>query len=78
MKLGQSEKLVSVDLANDDHDILLSSSWQKYSLFCICSQFFNRSSTGVRGISLKPNDRVVAMNVLRSNTYPADMIDLTQ
>lgn len=77
MKLGQSEKLVSVGLANDDHDILLSSYNGKSIRFSVASlrQFSSRSSTGVKGIHLKPNDRVVAMNVLRSNTYPDDMID---
>jgi len=77
MKLGAGESLVSVRLADDEHDVLLSSHKGKSIRFAVQSlrQFSGRSSIGVRGINLKLEDHVVAMNIIRSNAHGLDEID---
>jgi DNA gyrase subunit A len=78
MKLDDGEQLVAVHLANDTCDVLLSSHGGKSIRFPVASlrQFNSRSSTGVRGMTLKPDDMVVAMNIVQSRSYSPDMIAL--
>ncbi len=78
MKLDDDEQLVAVHLANDNCDVLLSSYGGKSIRFPVASlrQFNSRSSTGVRGMTLKPDDMVVAMNIVQSRSYSPDMIAL--
>jgi DNA gyrase subunit A len=77
MKLAPEENLIAVRLATDTNDVLLSSYAGKSIRFSVQSlrQFSGRSSTGVRGINLKIDDRVVAMNVIDSNQYSQEMIE---
>lgn len=66
MKLDEDEKLVGVVSCTDGQDILLSSRAGK----CVrCSVkdlrvFASRSSTGVRGIKLAPEDEIISITVL--------------
>jgi DNA gyrase subunit A len=68
MKLDDDEQLICVLLANNHHDVLLSTHQGKSLRFPVESlrQFTGRNSTGVRGIQLKPDDYVVSMSLLKS------------
>ncbi len=78
IKLSSEERLIAVRLANDDQDVILSSLNGKTIRFPISDlrQFSSRSSTGVRGMRLKPGDQVVAMSILQSLPYDQSQIDL--
>ena len=67
MKLEGDERLVSVKIARDDEDVLLATRLGKAIRFCVCDVrvFAGRTSTGVRGIRLAPDDVVISMSVLK-------------
>jgi DNA gyrase subunit A len=77
MKLSEDERLVSVALASDDQDILLSSRHGKAIRFSVgdLRQFSSRSSTGVRGISLKKGDEVVSMTLIHACSFTPEQIE---
>ncbi len=69
MKLDDGERLISVDVCNDNNDILISSKMGKCVKFPLeqLRVFASRNSTGVRAIKLVGDDEVVSMAVLRGS-----------
>ncbi|PPE04183.1 DNA gyrase subunit A [Holospora curviuscula] len=78
MKLEDGEQLIRVLLANDDQDILLSTHQGKSLRFPVqeLRKFTGRNSTGVRGISLKPEDYVISMTLLNNMPWTSQEIEL--
>ncbi len=66
MKLGEGESLVDVKTCTENDDILLASKNGKAIRFPITAirVFAGRASTGVRGIKLIGDDKVISMSVL--------------
>ena len=66
MKLDDDDQLISVQVCCEDDDILLASQNGKCIRFPVTDVrvFTSRSSTGVRGIRLEGDDRVISMSVL--------------
>jgi DNA gyrase subunit A len=77
MKLGDGEKLISVQIANNDQDILLVSKQGKAIRFGLdeLRVFAGRTSTGVRAIKLTKNDEVMSMSVLDGTNASMDERD---
>lgn len=67
MKLGEEDDILAVEACTDEDDILLISSKGQCVRFPVYKLRLSkgRDSMGVRGISLKPGDKVIAMSVLR-------------
>jgi DNA gyrase subunit A len=66
MKLDEGDQLISVQACSETDDILLSSSGGKSIRFPVTAirVFSSRSSTGVRGMKLDRDDRIISMSVL--------------
>ncbi len=66
MKLGEGDQLIGVQTCSEDDDILLSTRDGKCIRFPVTAVrvFNSRSSTGVRGIRLEDDNRVISMSVL--------------
>jgi len=66
MKLGDDDQLIGVQACSETDDILLSSRNGKCIRFPVTDVrvFTSRSSTGVRGIRLDGDDKVISMSVL--------------
>ena len=66
MKLDNNDKIVGVKVCKDDQDIMLSTKFGK----CIRFEakklrvFKGRSSKGIKGIDLAPNDQIVSLSVI--------------
>ncbi|MDC2998682.1 DNA gyrase subunit A [Candidatus Pelagibacter sp.] len=66
MKLDNNDKIVGVKICKDDQDIILSTRFGK----CIRFEakklrvFKGRSSKGIKGIVLAPNDQIVSLSVI--------------
>ena len=66
MKLDANDKIVGVKICKDDQDIILSTKFGK----CIRFEskklriFKGRSSKGIKGISLSPNDQIVSLSII--------------
>ena len=66
MKLDSNDKIVGVKICQDDQDIILSTKFGK----CIRFEakklrvFKGRSSKGIKGIELAPNDQIVSLSVI--------------
>ncbi len=66
MKLDNNDKIVGVKICQDDQDIMLSTKFGK----CIRFEakklrvFKGRSSKGIKGIELAPNDQIVSLSVI--------------
>ena len=66
MKLDNNDKIVGVKICQDDQDIILSTKIGK----CIRFEakklrvFKGRSSKGIKGIELAPNDQIVSLSVI--------------
>ncbi len=66
MKLDNNDKIVGVKICKDDQDIILSTKFGK----CIRFEakklrvFKGRSSKGIKGIELAPNDQIVSLSVI--------------
>ena len=71
MKLGTSDRLVSVAIAEGDQDIVITSRKGMTVRFPVSDIriFVGRGSTGVRGIRLDEGDRVVAMYTVSSDEH---------
>ncbi len=69
MKLDSNDKIVGVKICQDDQDIILSTKFGK----CIRFEakklrvFKGRSSKGIKGIELAPNDEIVSLSVINSD-----------
>jgi len=66
MKLDNNDKIVGVKICKDDQDIILSTKYGK----CIRFEskklrvFKGRSSKGIKGIELAPNDEIVSLSII--------------
>ncbi len=66
MKLDNNDKIVGVKICQDDQDIILSTKFGK----CIRFEakklrvFKGRSSKGIKGLELAPNDQIVSLSVI--------------
>ena len=66
MKLDNNDKIVGVKICKDDQDVILSTKFGK----CIRFEakklrvFKGRSSKGIKGIKLAPNDQIVSLSVI--------------
>ena len=67
MKLDEGDRLVSVRVCEEPHDVLLASAGGKAVRFPVTDVrvFKGRDSTGVRGIRLGKGDQVISMSILR-------------
>ena len=69
MKLDNNDSIVGVKICQDDQDIILSTKFGK----CIRFEakklrvFKGRSSKGIKGIELAPNDQIVSLSVIDSD-----------
>ena len=69
MKLDVNDKIVGVKICKDDQDIILSTKLGK----CIRFEskklrvFKGRSSKGIKGIVLSPNDQIVSLSIIDNN-----------
>jgi DNA gyrase subunit A len=69
MKLDNNDKIVGVKICQDDQDVILSTKFGK----CIRFEakklrvFKGRSSKGIKGIELAPNDQIVSLSVIGSD-----------
>ena len=69
MKLDNNDNIVGVKICQDDQDIILSTKFGK----CIRFEakklrvFKGRSSKGIKGIELAPNDQIVSLSVIYSD-----------
>lgn len=67
MKLDEGESILSVDVCTRNDDVMLTSAKGQSIRFAVqdVRVFQSRNSTGVRGINLAENDRVISVSVLR-------------
>ena len=71
MKLDQSDKIIGVKICKEDQDIILSTKFGK----CIRFEskklrvFKGRSSKGIKGIVLAPNDQIVSLSIIDNDKY---------
>ena len=69
MKLDNNDKIVGVKICQDDQDVILSTKFGK----CIRFEakklrvFKGRSSKGIKGIELAPNDQIVSLSVINND-----------
>ena len=69
MKLDNNDKIVGVKICKDDQDIMLSTKLGK----CIRFEskklriFKGRSSKGIKGIELTPNDEIVSLSIINND-----------
>jgi DNA gyrase subunit A len=69
MKLDSNDKIVGVKICKDDQDIILSTKFGK----CIRFEskklrvFKGRSSKGIKGIVLSPNDQIVSLSIINND-----------
>jgi DNA gyrase subunit A len=69
MKLDNNDKIVGVKICQEDQDVILSTKFGK----CIRFEakklrvFKGRSSKGIKGIELAPNDQIVSLSVIDSD-----------
>ncbi len=66
MKLDQDDKIAGVRICKNDQDIILSSKSGKSIRFESnkLRVFKGRSSKGIRGINLAPNDKIVSLSII--------------
>ncbi len=71
MKLDNNDKIVGVKICKDNQDIILSTKLGK----CIRFEskklriFKGRSSKGIKGIVLAPNDQIVSLSIIDNDKY---------
>ena len=69
MKLDPNDKIVGVEICKDDQDIMLSTKNGK-SIRFECKKlriFKGRSSKGIRGLDLAPNDEIVSLSIVNKD-----------
>ena len=66
MKLDEGDQIIGVDICTERHDVLLTSARGQAIRFPVTDVrvFAGRSSTGVRGIKLGDDDRLISMAIL--------------
>lgn len=69
MKLEYGQKLIGVEICDDNSDVLLSSKTGKCIRFPLenLRVFQSRNSTGVRGIKLDPYNEVISLSILKNS-----------
>ncbi len=69
MKLDNNDKIVGVKICKDDQDVILSTKFGKCIRFEAIKLrvFKGRSSKGIKGIELAPNDQIVSLSVIDSD-----------
>ena len=69
MKLDNNDKIVGVKICKDDQDIILSTKFGKCIRFVSKKLriFKGRSSKGIKGIELAPNDEIVSLSIIDNN-----------
>ena len=69
MKLESNDRIVGVKICKDDQDIMLSTKNGKCIRFeCKKLRIFKgRSSKGIRGIDLSPNDEIVSLSIINQD-----------
>jgi DNA gyrase subunit A len=75
MKLDEGDGIVGVSVCNADQDVLLTTAAGRCIRFSVdeVRVFASRDSTGVRGVKLAGEDKVISMAVLRSvDATPAE------
>lgn len=74
MKLEEGDKLIGVQVCNENDHILLAARNGKSLRFPVgkVRVFKSRSSDGVRGMRLEDGDKVISMTVLRSSEIPME------
>ena len=77
MKLVEGDRLIGVSTCAEDDDIMLASADGKCIRFSVedVRVFSGRTSTGVRGIRLEGDDRVISMSVLKHNEIDTETRD---
>jgi DNA gyrase subunit A len=77
MKLGEGESLVGVATCTEDDDVLLATAAGMAIRFPVTDVrvFAGRDSTGVRGIRLREEDRVISMTILRHAEFDTEERD---
>jgi len=68
MKLDEDDKIIGVRISKEDQDIILSTKLGKCIRFMSKKLriFKGRSSKGIKGIDLKPDDKVISLSVVNS------------
>jgi DNA gyrase subunit A len=75
MKLDSNDKIVGVEICKDDQDIMLSTKKGK----CIRFEskklriFKGRSSKGIKGVNLSPNDEIVSLSIINKNKKDSNL-----
>ena len=66
MKLDQNDKIIGVTICRDDQDVILSTQFGKCIRFMSKKLriFKGRSSKGIKGLELKPDDKVISLSVV--------------
>ena len=66
MKLDEDDKIIGVTICRDDQDIILSTQFGKCIRFMSKKLriFKGRSSKGIKGLELKPDDKVISLSVV--------------
>ena len=83
MKLDPNDKIVGVEICKDDQDIMLSTKNGKAIRFESkkLRVFKGRSSKGIKGIDLAPNDEIVSLSIInqekgkKNNKVPKNEIE---
>ncbi|OAN43979.1 DNA gyrase subunit A [Paramagnetospirillum marisnigri] len=77
MKLGEGERLISVQTCTESDDMLLATRLGKAIRFSASDVrvFKGRDSTGVRGIRLEAGDEVISMSILRHVDFDSETRD---
>src|SRR3546814_8490770 len=78
MKLGEGDSLVGVATCSEADHVLLATSKARCIRFPVddVRVFVGRTSSGIRGIALGPEDRVISMTILRPAEFSASERDL--
>ena len=71
MKLDNNDKIVGVKICKEDQDIILSTKFGKWVRFESkkLRVFKGRSSKGIKGIVLSPNDQIVSLSIIDNDKY---------
>jgi DNA gyrase subunit A len=77
MKLDEGDHIIGVALCTEDQDVLLTTALGRCIRFAVddVRVFAGRESTGVRGVRLAPDDKVISMAILRGvDATPAERL----
>ena len=77
MKLDEGDKLINVALCDESNDIMLAAKSGKCIRFPVADLrvFVGRNSTGVRGVKLSGDDKVISMSILKHSDATAEQRD---